>query len=273
MKKIVSFFIQFLCLSTILFSCQTSKTSKADLPDGEGSEALYRQRWVLSQIEGKELAFARKPFILFTPGQVSTVSGNAGCNNYTGSFELSGKRNILFRPMAVTQMSCADGDNESIYLQAINKATEWRIINGELSLYDASQHQLLRYIADVTGDTNSKVAAGQASPDGTWELDYISGTRIAFEGLYPNKKPILKLDLAASEASGNTSCNQYSCTVSVKGSQISFGDAKTTRMFCEGGGETAYLEMLKKVNGFGVSDNNTLNLLIGDIAVMRFKRK
>ena len=30
--------------------------------------------------------------------------------------------------------------------------------------------------------------------DATWELEYISGPRIAFEGLYPNKKPQITFD-------------------------------------------------------------------------------
>ena len=34
-----------------------------------------------------------------------------------------------------------------------------------------------------------------ASLDGTWELNYVAGPRIAFNGLYPNNKPTITFDL------------------------------------------------------------------------------
>ncbi len=43
-------------------------------------------------------------------------------------------------------------------------------------------------------------------------------------------------------------------------------------MFCEGGGEEAFLNMLKKLNKYAVS-NNTLTFMIDDVAVMRFSKK
>ena len=37
---------------------------------------------------------------------------------------------------------------------------------------------------------------------GTWELNYVSGPRIAFNGLYPGKKPMVTFDLAEKRMSG-----------------------------------------------------------------------
>jgi len=39
--------------------------------------------------------------------------------------------------------------------------------------------------------------------EGTWELNYISGPRIAFDGLYPNKKPTINFDTKENRVSGN----------------------------------------------------------------------
>lgn len=44
-------------------------------------------------------------------------------------------------------------------------------------------------------------------------------------------------------------------------------------MFCEGGGEEAFLNMLKKVNKYAVSDGNTLTFMIDDVSIMRFAKK
>ena len=84
-----------------------------------------------------------------------------------------------------------------------------------------------------------------AALTGTWELNYITGTRIAFDGLYPNKKPTLKLDASAKTVSGNTSCNSFNGPLKVDGNKISFTDPMAmTRMMCPGEGENTFLETL-----------------------------
>ena len=47
--------------------------------------------------------------------------------------------------------------------------------------------------------------ATATSLEGTWELNYITGPRIAFGGLYPNKKPTIIFDLKENRISGNAS--------------------------------------------------------------------
>ena len=113
-----------------------------------------------------------------------------------------------------------------------------------------------------------------AALTGTWELNYITGPRIAFDGLYPNKKPMLKFDASAKTVGGNTSCNSFNGQLKVDGNKISFNDPMAmTRMMCPGDGENTFLETLKKVNSWSVSDGKILNLITGDIAVMRFTKK
>ncbi len=113
-----------------------------------------------------------------------------------------------------------------------------------------------------------------ATLEGSWELNYISGRRIAFEGLYPDRKPFINFDPAQKRVSGNTSCNSFTGPYTVIGRSITFSESMAmTRMACPGEGEAAFLDMLKKVNAFSLSDGNTLTLLIGDIAVMRFSKK
>jgi heat shock protein HslJ len=126
------------------------------------------------------------------------------------------------------------------------------------------------------GSTNKNSAGKPAgsSLDGTWELNYISGPRIAFDGLYPNKKPTLTFDVANKKVSGNTSCNNFNGVLKLNGNNIDFNDNMAlTKMMCEGSGENVFLETLKKVNTWSVSEGNTLNLIMGDIAIMRFSKK
>ena len=108
---------------------------------------------------------------------------------------------------------------------------------------------------------------------GTWELNYISGPRIAFNGLYPGRKPEIAFDLTEKRVSGNSSCNSFSGKLNADDSSINFNDPMVmTKMACPGEGETVFFEMLKKVNKYAVSSDTTLNFMMGDIAIMRFRK-
>lgn len=122
-----------------------------------------------------------------------------------------------------------------------------------------------------TSNTNMTVA----KLDGTWELNYISDISVAFDSLYPNKKPIITFDISNNLTSGNTSCNNFNGPLKLDGNRISFTDQMAmTRMMCpDMKGENVFIEKLKKVNSWSVTDNNTLNLIMGDIAIMRFVKK
>ena len=109
---------------------------------------------------------------------------------------------------------------------------------------------------------------------GKWELNYISDPRIAFEGLYPNKKPTISFDVVAHKVAGNTSCNSFTGALKVDGNKINFNDPMAmTRMACPGEGETVFVETLKKNNSWSVTNDTTLNLIEGDIALMRFTKR
>lgn len=112
--------------------------------------------------------------------------------------------------------------------------------------------------------------------DGTWELNYISGPRIAFEGLYPNKKPTIVFDSKESRVSGNSSCNSYTGKLSVDGNKIDFTQPMVmTKMACmDGQGEQTYMSTLEKITSYDITDDGkTLNLMSGDVAMMRFTKK
>ena len=114
----------------------------------------------------------------------------------------------------------------------------------------------------------------RAKLDGTWELNYISGSSIAFDGLYPNKKPTIKLDITSKTVSGNTGCNSFNGPIKLDGNKINFADPMAmTRMMCQGDGETVFIQTLQKINTWSVSDGNILNLIVGDIAMMRLTKK
>jgi heat shock protein HslJ len=109
--------------------------------------------------------------------------------------------------------------------------------------------------------------------EGTWELTYISGPRIAFNGLYPGKKPQMSFNLDEKRVSGNSSCNSFSGKLVADDTSISFNEPMlSTKMACPGQGESIFFETLKKVNKYNINGDTTLNFMMGDIAIMRFNK-
>lgn len=107
----------------------------------------------------------------------------------------------------------------------------------------------------------------------SWELEYISGPRIAFEGLYPDKKPYIKFDKEKNQVFGNAGCNGYSAPFTLKGHTLTFGEqGPATMMFCEGGGEQTFLQTIKKIDSYAIDKDGKLNLIMKDIPMMRFKK-
>lgn len=105
----------------------------------------------------------------------------------------------------------------------------------------------------------------------TWELEYMSGPKIALDGLFPDKKPQLTFDKAAGEVRGNSGCNGYSAKFKGQGKDISFGEpGPATMMYC-GEGEHQFLNMLNKINRYSIDKEGKLNLMINEVPIMRFK--
>ena len=231
-----------------------------------GSEMLFMYRWYLSEINQKQVRSenGRAAHLLFSPGQVSTVAGFTGCNRLSGTFELLGSKSIKFSPLAVTKMACLNNDQtENLFLPAIAATNKWSV----------QDKTLLFYNGETVVATFTAIEAAIAKLEGNWELNYISGARIAFDGLYPDKKPTIRFELGLSMISGNTSCNGFSSKYTITGNSVKFAPPLSTMMACPGNGEKSFTEMLQKVNKYALSDDNTLNFMIDDVAVMRFVRK
>ena len=135
---------------------------------------------------------------------------------------------------------------------------------------DADKYILYKQMTAVTMPDIPKL-------NGNWELDYVAGSPIAFQELYPRKRPTINFDTISNLVSGSTSCNNFAGKLIVKGNKIDFtAPLAVTKMAClddKGNGENVFLEALKKVNNYTIGKDSTLNFIMGDIAIMRFSKK
>lgn len=230
------------------------------------STSLTGKKWKLIELNGQPVASLindKEAFIEFNETE-NRYAGSGGCNGLGGTYTLTGKNKIAFSQGMSTMMACENMTVENQLKEVLDKADNFTINNNVLFLHKARMAPLARFQA------TDNTIAGQLN--GTWEVDYISGPRIAFEGLYPEKKPTITFNLPDTVATGNSSCNNFRSAFKINGSNLKFGMPASTRMACPGAGESTFFKTLESINKFSIS-GNTLNLIMGDIAVMRLQRK
>jgi heat shock protein HslJ len=98
-------------------------------------------------VEWRLVAVAGAPAGVGANGQPATlrlddvgqrVSGYAGCNQFSGTYTLSGN-SLSFGPLAMTRMACATGDDlERSYTMALEQTTDLKVASNGLELRKGS---------------------------------------------------------------------------------------------------------------------------------------
>lgn len=245
-----------------LASCSALKKNSGKPDSDNASATIIGKKWQLIEIGGKAVSGQVNGRVPFLKLEEKSYSANGGCNGIGGELTFSTNGKIKFAQGMSTMMACPDMSIEQALSKALITADNYSLSNGILSLNKAKMAPLATF----------KLMEEKQNLSGTWELDYISGPRIAFEGLYPNRKPTITFNIQDGKINGNSSCNNYNATFKTNDHQISFGPIMSTKMACEGNGEATFFSTLEKVNSYDVNEN-TLTFIMGDIAMMRFQRK
>lgn len=246
-----------------LASCSVINRS-ADKPQSDKAGMdIVGKKWQLIEVNGKAVAAEINGRIPYLQLDETRYSANGGCNGIGGELTLEKNGKIKFSKGMSTMMACPDMSIERALSAALLSTDNYTVDGNILNLNKAKMAPLAKF---------RLLTADQQDISGSWELDYISSARIAFEGLYPHRKPTMNFSAKEGKVNGNSSCNNYNATFKTAGNKISFGPIMSTKMACEGNGEATFFSTLEKVNTYSVS-GNTLTFIMGDIAVMRLHRK
>ena len=125
-----------LCMAlSSLLACvpeQDAVNASSDLSDLENVE------WTLTELEGAAIAATSRPApTLKLASKDRRASGFAGCNQYTGGYELVGER-LRFNAIATTRMACPDPTPEAALLKALGDTASWKVAGRTLELSDAT---------------------------------------------------------------------------------------------------------------------------------------
>lgn len=133
--------------SFYLISCRpTSKiiTDKKEVAVVE-SVSFTNTKWLLASLNKKLPTFSmnEKPYILFKEN--NEVSGNAGCNLFSGSYEISDSL-ISFKNISVTTSACPDLPIELDFIKALRKTITYTKNNQTLELKDLSGKTIALFV-------------------------------------------------------------------------------------------------------------------------------
>lgn len=127
----------------------------------------------------------------------------------------------------------------------------------------------------ISCKTNQKISQSEDTMQGSWKLNYITGSRISFDGLYANNVPNITFDLKENRFSGSNSCNRISGSFTLDKNKISFDNDKIamTMMACQGNGDQVFMSNLQKVDSYAITEyGKVLTFFMGDVALMRFEK-
>ncbi|MCE5299089.1 MAG: META domain-containing protein [Methanoregulaceae archaeon] len=184
------------------------------------------------------------------------VSGSAGCNQYTASYE-STLNGLSIGAPATTKMSCSDPagimNQETLYLTTIQGSSGYSISGNTLTVQDSGGKAILTY---------STVPPYQMTPAPFTGTMWYLNSFVDVQGNFwtPGQAYPISLQFADDgKVSGNSGCNSYSGTYTVSGNSISMSGFAVTLMYCGEPGvmdlESTYLAVLPSMKVYKISGN------------------
>jgi heat shock protein HslJ len=157
MKKVIVFSA---ILAVIFAACNTSKSTSstptprkvddASIPVTSSPSAEEEDlggTWELVSVISEQTPFNTlypnvKPTIAFD-ARPKQITGNTGCNSFTGSYSIDGKIISFGNGLTTTKMAC-QGNGEAIYIQRLTKAnrffikdqTKLMLLDGDVALLE-----------------------------------------------------------------------------------------------------------------------------------------
>lgn len=226
---------------------------------------IYETTWKLVELNGRSIK--NSPASIQFNADSKQLSGNATCNRFIGSFELSGRE---FRSLGVgtTKRMCLGlkiTQTEAAFLKALADADRLEIKNDVLTL-SREDKPLLRF----------KKAAGEDRGSATsltahkWVLKRIGDREIELG----SDVPFLNFDAEKGSAGGNTGCNVFGGNYAADGTSITFSQLISTMRACEADErmsiERGFMDGLRNAKHFEIKGDRLL-IRAGNETILEFE--
>lgn len=197
--------------ATLLAGCT------AVVPAGPAA-SLKNTSWVVTEVNGEPTLADFQPTIAF--GSADEVGGNSGCNNFGGTYTLTGTQ-ISFGELMMTAMLCTDNgrnQQETAFHTALGTVVSVRFASDTVEMLD--------------GDGAVALLLAPVPPldltDTAWVLGgLIDGNTTSA----PAEGDPVTLTFTADALSGKA-CNTFNGSYTLDGDTIAIGPLASTRMAC-----------------------------------------
>ncbi|CDF77827.1 copper homeostasis protein [Formosa agariphila KMM 3901] len=114
----------------------------------QGVDTLKNLPWKLVELRGKSIENAPKQPYLILGTADNRVSGNTSCNGFGGEFELLEGNRIKFSKMMHTMMACPNMAIENEFMQVLEVADNYSVVNGVLNLNKGRMATMAKFEVD-----------------------------------------------------------------------------------------------------------------------------
>jgi heat shock protein HslJ len=190
-------------------------------------------------------------------GTDGTVSGSAGCNRYTGTYQAE-NQTLKVSQLATTMMMCASPEGameqETKYVAALQKAATYSIDGNMLTIRDAS---------GATQVIATPAAAASGLSGTAWTVvNYNNGSQ-AVVGMIEGSEVTLNFGTDG-QVNGSAGCNRYAGPFQSQDAALKVGPLASTMMACASPAgvmeqETKYLAALQNATTYTI-DGSTLTI-------------
>ncbi|SFT53540.1 META domain-containing protein [Lishizhenia tianjinensis] len=138
--------------NTLIFLDQEGQQVKGDLAERytlhKAGVSLTQTEWKLVEIKGQPVTDSLTNLVptLFLDTLNQRVSGNASCNQYSGSFTTNNMFFLHFNEMIATKKGCLGANIEQLFLSTLSKVDNYIITGNTLSLNKGKMATLMRFV-------------------------------------------------------------------------------------------------------------------------------
>lgn len=216
-------------------------------------DKLDTQRWKLTQVNGQRLADS-KAFLEINKNQ-TRFAGNTGCNQMSGAVYVRGRR-IDFSNVATTKRACTDQRDNRIerdIVRALENVDRFSQVRDTLNLMDRNR-VVLSFTAVKHDEPGNGGSNGARLESRKWMLESIAGRKTfkAITGAF------LNFDANKQSAGGDSSCNVFGGSYTVKGDRLQITEIMSTMRACIEDErmeiERHFLDGLRSTNRYEIRD-------------------
>jgi len=189
--------------------------------------------WVLESMVngGTPVALVPRTMITAVFGQNGMLSGNDGCNQYSGSYTVTGSQVQVSPALASTMMACEPAvmDQAQTYTRILLGPGIWQVSGDRLTIQDTSGRNILVYVKQVPA---TPTMAPPASPVGSWDLTSMTGVSGGSSFVQNPTGTITAIFGTDGTVQGSGGCNAYSAGYTTSGASMTVSGMINTLMSC-----------------------------------------